>query len=123
MGAVRLYRERDADGLLPFALDTVAYANLPGLVSVYRRDLTEPFQLQPLDQDGRQVNHLWGDDAARALAGAISAAVPDVASGRETGSEYVLRERLFRYWRVRLSMLDQVADFARRGAFTAFIDV
>ena len=123
MGAVRLYRERDADGLLPFALDTVAYANLLGLVSVYRRDSAEPFQLQPLDRDGRQVNHLWGDDAARALAGAISAAVPDVASGRETGSEYVLRERLFRYWRVRLSMLDQVADFARRGAFTAFIDV
>lgn len=123
MSAVRLYREREADGLFSFALDTIAYSNLLGLVSVYRRDLVEPFQVQQLDEGGRQVNHLWTDYASRALAGAIGDAMRDVSALRVAREEYVLRERLYQYWKARLSLLDQVASFARRGAFTAFIDV
>jgi hypothetical protein len=123
MNAVRLYRERDPEGLFRFPLDAVAYSNLLGLVSVYRRDAGDLFQLQQLDGEGLKVNHVWADEAARALSGAIADAMPDVTVGREEGGEHALRDRLFRYWKTRLSLLDQVAAYAGRGGFTAYIDV
>ena len=123
MSAVRLYREREAEGLFRFPLDTVAYSNLLGLVCIYRRDAGDLFRLQQLDEEGLKVNHLWSDHAALALSGAISDAMSDVAAERSSGGNYVLRDRLYLYWKARLSLLDQVAAFARRGAFTAYIDV